>query len=85
MFQINKRQGIVVYLYSTRQLKSLKNYGDVIYMSKRLRYVIMYINYDEQAAIIKKITSLGYVKQVTLSRLDRLVDADALINQTSEL
>ncbi len=35
MFEPTERQGLVVWVYSLKQLKQLRHYGTVIYVSKK--------------------------------------------------
>lgn len=40
----NERQGIIVWVYSLRHFKTLKRFGLIHYASRRMKYVVMYIN-----------------------------------------
>ncbi len=42
----NKRQGIIVYLHSLKHSKMLRKFGNVHYVSKRLKYVVLYCDMD---------------------------------------
>ncbi|MEH7391661.1 DUF2129 domain-containing protein, partial [Bacillus sp. JJ1474] len=37
---LGQRQGIIVWLYSLKQAKMLRRFGNVHYVSKRLKYVV---------------------------------------------
>lgn len=45
----------------------LRKFGNVHYVSKRLKYVVVYCNMDEAERIAAKIGSYSFVKQVDLS------------------
>jgi uncharacterized protein YlbG (UPF0298 family) len=59
-----KRQGIIVWLYSLKHSKYLRKFGNIHYVSKRLKYVVLYCDMDEVDSVMKKITALPFVKRV---------------------
>jgi uncharacterized protein YlbG (UPF0298 family) len=59
-----KRQGIIVWLYSLKHSKHLRKFGNIHYVSKRLKYVVLYCNMEEVEYVMKKIAALPFVKQV---------------------
>ncbi|KKB73861.1 MULTISPECIES: YlbG family protein [Bacillus] len=63
----DRRQGLIVWLHSLKQAKMLRKFGNVHYVSKRLKYVVVYCNMDEAERIAAKIRSYSFVKQVDLS------------------
>ena len=56
----NERQGIIVWVYSLRHFKTLKRFGLIHYASRRMKYVVMYINQADVA-------ELHFVRKVELS------------------
>jgi len=62
-----RRQGLIVWLHSLKQAKMLRKFGNVHYISKRLKYVVVYCNMEDAERIIAKIRSYSFVKQVDLS------------------
>ncbi|MBZ5518634.1 YlbG family protein [Bacillus sp. KS1] len=60
----NKRQGIIVYLHSLKHSKMLRKLGNVHYVSKRLKYVVLYCDMDLIEKTMEKISSYSYVKKV---------------------
>lgn len=60
----NKRQGIIVYLHSLKHSKMLRKFGNVHYVSKRLKYVVLYCDMDVIEKTMEKISSYSYVKKV---------------------
>mgnify|MGYP003366596985 FL=1 len=58
------RQGIVVYVNQLKHAKSLRKYGHVHFISRKLKYVIMYCNQEDVEAIIQKLQRLPFVKSV---------------------
>ncbi len=59
-----QRQGLVVWLYSLKQAKMLRRFGNVHYVSKKLKYVVLYCNQDEVETIMEKLKSFSFVKKV---------------------
>jgi uncharacterized protein YlbG (UPF0298 family) len=61
---LGQRQGIIVWLHSIKQAKMLRRFGNVHYVSKRLKYVVLYCNQEEVEDIMGKINSFSFVKKV---------------------
>lgn len=61
---LGQRQGIIVWLYSLKQAKMLRRFGNVHYVSKRLKYVVLYCDLEETKDLIEKINSYSFVKRV---------------------
>lgn len=58
------RQGIIVWLHSLKQIKQLRRFGNIHYVSKKLKYVVIYMDMDSVDGTIDKIKSLSFVKRV---------------------
>lgn len=67
MLEVTKRQGLVVWVYSLKQLKALRHYGTVIYASRRMKYVYLYLDMDQIDETIAKLKKLRFVKAVEKS------------------
>ncbi|MCM3768563.1 YlbG family protein [Neobacillus niacini] len=59
-----QRQGLVIWLYSLKQAKMLRRFGNVHYVSKRLKYVVLYCNQHEVEELIDKLSAFSFVKKV---------------------
>lgn len=59
-----KRQGLIVWLLSLKQIKALRRYGNVHYISKRYKYAVIYCDMDEVDFIMSKLKALSFVKKV---------------------
>ena len=59
-----ERQGLVVWLYSLKQAKMLRRFGNVHYVSKKLKYAVLYCAQEDIAATIEKLGSYSFVKKV---------------------
>lgn len=64
-----ERQGLIVYVHQLKHAKSLRKFGHVHYISRRLKYVVLYCNRDEVPYIKNKIQRLPFVKDVVESYL----------------
>ncbi|MBT2756134.1 YlbG family protein [Mesobacillus foraminis] len=60
---IGQRQGIIIWLYSLKQAKMLRRFGNVHYVSRRLKYVVLYCDLEDTDALIQKISSYSFVKK----------------------
>lgn len=61
---LGERQGLIVWLYSLKQAKMLRRFGNVHFVSKRLKYVVVYCNLEDIDALTEKISSYSFVKKV---------------------
>lgn len=66
-FEPTKRQGIIIWVYTLRQLKNLKRFGYIHYVSNRLKYIVMYVDQNEVEDKMKQLNSLHYVRKVEIS------------------
>ena len=53
--EVTKRQGIVVWVYTLRQIKNLKRYGYIHYVSNRMKYVLLYVDQEEAQTTAEKL------------------------------
>lgn len=58
------RQGVIIYLHHLRQAKSFRKFGHVHYISRRMKYVVLYCDQVEVDAVIRKVEQLPAVKKV---------------------
>src|SRR5699024_5661814 len=61
---IQKRRGLIVWVYSLRQLKNLRRYGFVHYVSRKMKYVVLYKNKEDVKKSLIKIQHIHIVRQV---------------------
>lgn len=59
-----KRQGLIVWLYNLKNTKILRRFGNVHFVSKRMKYAVLYCNQNELEALSEKLASLPFVKKV---------------------
>ncbi|MFK2824889.1 YlbG family protein [Bacillus sp. B190/17] len=58
------RQAVIVWLHNIKPAKSLRKYGNVHYVSKRMKYAVVYCNQSELEEVIEKLKLLSFVKDV---------------------
>lgn len=64
---IQERTGMIVWVNDVKQAKGLEKYGTVHYISKKMRYAVLYVDADRYDDTKKNLSKLPYVKQVELS------------------
>ncbi len=62
-----KRQGIIVWFQHKRNIKQIKRFGHLIYVSKRMRYAVIYVNQDEIEDVEQAMSKLSYILKVERS------------------
>ncbi|GAX01884.1 YlbG family protein [Secundilactobacillus silagei] len=71
---IQSRTNLVVYVASLRQVRQLKRYGHLEYVSKRMRYAIIYVNEEDAKETINRLKQLRFVKRIIESPRNELMD-----------
>lgn len=61
-FEINPRRALAVYFRSRRAVRSIRHYGRLIYISRRMHYAILYV---DQARVDETTNKLLELRQVT--------------------
>ena len=59
-----ERQALVVCLYTLKPLKQLKRFGNIHYISKRLKYIYLYVNKDEVESVMERLSNFHFVRKV---------------------
>ena len=66
-FKITPRQGVIVYLYRARNSNQLRNFGQIKYVSRKMKYAVIYMDRDKVDENINKLQRLKFVKFVEKS------------------
>lgn len=66
-FTLQKRRCLIVWVYSLKQLKLLRRFGYVQYVSRRMKYVVLYMNEENIEKNLEKIHALHFVRKVEKS------------------
>lgn len=61
------RQGLIVWLNNLKHAKSLRRFGNIHYISKKMKYVVLYCDRMEIEMLEEKLGSLGFVRKVEQS------------------
>ena len=61
---LSQRQGLIVWLNSIKQAKMLRKFGNVHYVSKRLKYVVLYCDQKDIEELTVKLKNFSFVKKV---------------------
>lgn len=64
MFKLTERRALVVYINGNRVVRTLRRYGTLRYVSRRMHYVILYVNQDQVDQLKVKIGQLRAVRGV---------------------
>lgn len=64
---MKERQGLIVYVNQLKYAKSLRKFGHVHFISRRMKYVVLYCDRDEIESAKSKIQRLPFVKDVVES------------------
>lgn len=60
-FVPTKRCGLIIYVRNLRQVRQLRRYGNVEYVSRKMRYVLLYLDVDKLIEKKDKIEQLNFV------------------------
>lgn len=72
MFKIKPRQGLIIYINNSHVLRRIRHYGHIIYVSKRMHYVVLYVNRDQVSEIETSLNKLHNVTHVVKSQIPNL-------------
>jgi uncharacterized protein YlbG (UPF0298 family) len=61
---LGQRQGMIVWLQSLKQVKMLRRFGNVHYVSKRYKYAVIYCDMEEIEFVMSRLKTLSFVKRV---------------------
>lgn len=66
-FEIKKRRALIVWLYSLKPLKNLRRFGFIHYVSKKMKYAVIYMDEADLEENEKKIQKFHFVKRTERS------------------
>lgn len=61
---ITPRRALIVYINGNHVIKALKRFGIVRYVSKKMHYVVLYINRDQTESVTAKLKHLRAIRRV---------------------
>ncbi len=62
-----KRQGILVWFQHRKNIKHIRRYGNLLYVSKRLRYAVVYVDQIDVDTIVADLSKLSFITKVDVS------------------
>lgn len=85
MFEKTARASLIVYLYYNRDRKKLDHYGDILYHSKKHRYVQLYLDESQREDVFNRLQAEKFVKKVKTSPIKDLgTNFQGILYQNSE-
>ena len=72
MFKKEERTGIIVYLYYNRDIKRIASIGDIIYHSKKHRYLQLYVPTENLESLVEKLAKERFIKKVRPCHIQEL-------------
>ncbi|WP_062197747.1 YlbG family protein [Massilibacterium senegalense] len=64
---MQKRRGLIVWLSSLKYAKQLRKFGNVLYVSKKMKYAVVYTDEEIIERLKEQLESLYFVKKVDMS------------------
>ncbi|MGM8364243.1 YlbG family protein [Virgibacillus sp. W0181] len=62
-----KRQGMIVWFQHRKNIKQIRRHGHLIYVSKKMKYALIYVNQDQLEVIENNLLKLPFVSKVDRS------------------
>ncbi|WP_306810560.1 YlbG family protein [Lactobacillus taiwanensis] len=70
--KMTARTQIIVWLYQISDQYKLRRFGNIIYFSRKNKYVILYVRSEYASKVITELKSKNYVQAVETSKTDEL-------------
>ncbi|ADU30874.1 YlbG family protein [Evansella cellulosilytica] len=64
---VGNRVGLAVWIQSLKQVKQLRRFGNIHYVSRKMKYVVMYCDEADVQATMERLRSFSFVKDVSMS------------------
>ncbi|MBU9720467.1 MULTISPECIES: YlbG family protein [Bacillaceae] len=64
---VGNRVGLAVWVQSLKQVKQLRRFGNIHYVSRKMKYVVMYCDGEKVEETMEKLQSFHFVKEVSIS------------------
>jgi len=62
-----KRQGIIIWFQHRRNIRQIKKFGHLVYVSMKMRYALIYVNQEEIEDIEKRLLKFSFVSKIDRS------------------
>ncbi|MFC6180719.1 YlbG family protein [Lactiplantibacillus daowaiensis] len=63
-FTVKPRRALIVYLHSMKQVRQLKRFGTIQYQSRKMHYVVLYLDEAQVQPATVKLNKLNFVRRV---------------------
>jgi len=63
-FTVKPRRALIVYLHSMKQVRQLKRFGTIQYQSRKMHYVVLYLDESQVQPATAKLKKLNFVRRV---------------------
>ena len=70
--KMTARTQIIVWLYQIGDQYKLRRFGNIIYFSRKNKYVVLYVSSEYASKVITELKSKNYVQSVETSKTDKL-------------
>ncbi|WP_096435528.1 YlbG family protein [Alteribacter populi] len=64
---IGNRVGLAVWVQSLKHVKQLRRFGNIHYVSRKMKYIVIYCDGEKVDQTKEKLESFHFVKRVSLS------------------
>ncbi|WP_026570475.1 MULTISPECIES: YlbG family protein [Sediminibacillus] len=62
-----KRQGLIVWFQHMKNIKQIKRFGHLIYVSKQRKYAVVYVDQLEAEETVDRLNKLPFISKVDFS------------------
>ncbi len=62
-----KRQGIIVWFQHRKNIKHIRRFGNLLHVSKKLRYAVVYVDQVDLDTIVEDLSKLPFILKVDVS------------------
>jgi len=69
---LTERKGLIVWVTDTKAARALEKYGVLHYVSKRMKYAVLYVNADRADEICAQLKRANFVKKIEPSYRNEL-------------
>lgn len=75
-----EKRGLIVWLYTLKNLSQLKKYGFLHYSSEKMKYAVLYVDESRVEEVMERLNQLHYVRSVEISHMNEvdMTFADAI-------
>lgn len=70
--KMTARTQLIVWLYQISDQYKLRRFGNIIYFSRKNKYVVLYVSSEYASKVIAELKSKNYVQSVETSKTDEL-------------